>query len=464
MKLTLQEIARITGGTLSPSGARATVTAISTDSRTVGRGELFVPLRGDRFDGHDFLGQAARKGAAACLSEEVLAGFPVPVIRVEDTLVAMGSLAASLRRDFSGPVIAVTGSSGKTTTKEMLSAILSLSDVGLKTAGNFNNLIGLPLTLFRLEPRHRWAILEMGMSARREIARLAEIADPTVGVITNVGPAHLETLLNLDGVARAKGELFAALKPGGTAVINADDELVAQLPVANGVRRLLFGTSPEAQVRAEEIEVTGEAVRFRLLVPEGERFVTLKVPGRHNVSNALAAAAAAASVGVGIDLIVRGLENFTPVSGRMEVVRGEDGVLFIEDGYNANPLSVRVALEALDEMGGSGRRVAVLGDMLELGSGSDGFHREAGWVAARRCDYLLLMGGMAEHTSAGARERGMQSDRVRVVGSHDEAAEYLRRILRPGDRVLIKGSRGMKMEKIGAALRAPSSPLAVNHG
>jgi UDP-N-acetylmuramoyl-tripeptide--D-alanyl-D-alanine ligase len=464
MKLTLQEIARITGGTLSPSGARATVTAISTDSRTVGRGELFVPLRGDRFDGHDFLGQAARKGAAACLSEEVLAGFPVPVIRVEDTLVAMGSLAASLRRDFSGPVIAVTGSSGKTTTKEMLSAILSLSDVGLKTAGNFNNLIGLPLTLFRLEPRHRWAILEMGMSARREIARLAEIADPTVGVITNVGPAHLETLLNLDGVARAKGELFAALKPGGTAVINADDELVAQLPVANGVRRLLFGTSPEAQVRAEEIEVTGEAVRFRLLLPEGERFVTLKVPGRHNVSNALAAAAAAASVGVGIDLIVRGLENFTPVSGRMEVVRGEDGVLFIEDGYNANPLSVRVALEALDEMGGSGRRVAVLGDMLELGSGSDGFHREAGWVAARRCDYLLLMGGMAEHTSAGARERGMQSDRVRVVGSHDEAAEHLRRILRPGDRVLIKGSRGMKMEKIGAALRAPSSPLAVNHG
>ncbi|WP_027715927.1 UDP-N-acetylmuramoyl-tripeptide--D-alanyl-D-alanine ligase [Desulfuromonas sp. TF] len=464
MKLTLQQLAQILGADITPSGARATVSGISTDSRTVGRGELFVPLRGDRFDGHDFLCQAARQGAAACLSEEVLSGFPVPVIRVENTLAALGNLAASLRRGFSGPVIAVTGSSGKTTTKEMLSAILSLSDVGLKTAGNFNNLIGLPLTLFRLEPRHRWAILEMGMSARREIARLAEIADPTVGVITNVGPAHLETLLNLDGVARAKGELFAALKPGGTAVINADDELVAQLPVANGVRRLLFGTSPEAQVRAEEIEVTGEAVCFRLLVPEGERFVTLKVPGRHNVSNALAAAAAAASVGVGIDLIVRGLENFTPVSGRMEVVRGEDGVLFIEDGYNANPLSVRVALEALDEMGGSGRRVAVLGDMLELGSGSDGFHREAGWVAARRCDYLLLMGGMAEHTSAGARERGMQSDRVRVVGSHDEAAEYLRRILRPGDRVLIKGSRGMKMEKIGAALRAPSSPLAVNHG
>jgi UDP-N-acetylmuramoyl-tripeptide--D-alanyl-D-alanine ligase len=463
MKLTLQQIAHILGADITPSGARATVSGISTDSRTVGRGELFVPLRGDRFDGHDFLCQAARQGAAACLSEEVLAGFPVPVIRVENTMAALGNLAASLRRGFSGPVIAVTGSSGKTTTKEMLAAILSLSGDGLKTAGNFNNLIGLPLTLFRLEPAHRWAILEMGMSARREIARLAEIADPAVGVITNVGPAHLETLQSLDGVARAKGELFAALKPGGTAVINADDERVSQLPVANGVKRLLFGTSPAAQVRGDEIQVTGQAVRFRLLTPEGERRVALNVPGRHNVSNALAAAAAAHSIGIGVDLIVRGLEKFTPVSGRMEVVQGEDGVLFIEDGYNANPHSVRVALESLDEMGGSGRRIAVLGDMLELGTAAAGFHREAGWVAAKRCDYLLLMGEMAGHTSAGARERGMAGERVRVVGSHREAAEHLRRILRPGDRVLIKGSRGMKMEKIGAALREPASSLAVNH-
>lgn len=464
MKLTLQEIAHFVGGHLSPPGAQATITGISTDSRSVGRGELFIPLRGAKFDGHDFLGQAARLGATACLSEDVLAGFPVPVIRVEDTLAAMGKLAAALRSDFSGPVIAVTGSSGKTTTKEMLSSILSLSGAGLKTAGNFNNLIGLPLTLFRLEPSHRWAVLEMGMSARREIARLAEIADPAIGVITNVGPAHLETLQGLDGVARAKGELFAALKPGGTAVINADDDLVSQLPVANGVRRLLFGTSPEAQVRAEEIEVTGEKVRFRLLAPEGERRVTLNVPGRHNVSNALAAAASAISIGIGVDLIVRGLESFIPVAGRMEVVQGEDGVVFIEDGYNANPLSVRVALEALDEMGGDGRRIAVLGDMLELGSAAAGFHREAGWVAASRCDYLLLMGGMAEHTAAGARERGMAGERVRLFESHEEAADLLRRILQPGDRVLIKGSRGMKMEKIGAALRAPASSLAANHG
>lgn len=462
MKLSLQEIARMVGGGLTPASARGTVTGISTDSRSVGEGELFIPLRGERFDGHDFLGAAARRGAAACLSEEVLSGFPTPIIRVDDTLAALGDLAAALRRGFSGPLVAVTGSSGKTTTKEMLAAILALTGPGLKTSGNFNNLVGLPLTLFRLEENHRWAVLEMGMSARREIARLAEIADPTVGVITNVGPAHLETLQGIDGVARAKGELFAALKAGGTAVINADDERVTRLPVANGVRRLLFGLSAQAQVRAEGVTVGEASVRFRLLVDGGSWPVTLHVAGRHNVSNALAAAAAALAAGVEIPLIVRGLEAFRPVAGRMEVIRREDGILIIEDSYNANPLSVRVALESLDEMAGDGRRIAVLGDMLELGSDAPGFHREAGWVAARCADELLVLGEMAEHTAAGARERGLPAEQVRVCRSHREAAEILGRLLRPGDRVLVKGSRGMKMETIGAALRGDTGPMAVN--
>jgi UDP-N-acetylmuramoyl-tripeptide--D-alanyl-D-alanine ligase len=464
VKLSLRDVAHIVGGTLCPTDAQGQIVGISTDSRTVGPAELFIPLRGSNFDGHDFLGQVARSGASACLSEEVVAGFPIPIIRVENTLAALGDLAAALRRDFDKPVVAITGSSGKTTTKEMLAAILSLTGPGLKTAGNFNNLVGLPLTLFRLEASHRWAVLEMGMSARREIARLAGIADPDVGVITNVGPAHLETLQGLDGVARAKGELFAALRRGATAVINADDEMVAQLPVANGVQRLLFGTGPEAQVRAEDIVVNGETVRFRLVTPHGSWPVTLNVAGRHNAANALAAAAAALAVGVESSLIVRGLEAFRPVAGRMEVVRRTDGVVLIEDSYNANPLSVRVALEALDEMGGSGRRIAVLGDMLELGAASAGFHREAGWVAAKRSDYLLLLGAMAEHTAAGARERGMPADRVRVFGSHDEVADFLRKVLQRGDRVLIKGSRGMKMEKVGVALNESTSPVAVNHG
>lgn len=462
MRLTLQEIARMVGGELTPASARGTVTGVSTDSRTVGAGELFVPLRGERFDGHDYLAAAARRGAGACLSEEVLSGFPTPVIRVADTLAALGDLAAGLRRAFSGPLLAVTGSSGKTTTKEMLASILALTGPGLKTAGNFNNLVGLPLTLFRLEEGDRWAVLEMGMSARREIARLAEIADPTVGVITNVGPAHLETLQGIEGVARAKGELFAALKPGTTAVINADDERVARIPVANGVRRLLFGLSEAAQVRGAEVAVDEASVRFRLQVGDESWPVTLRAAGRHNVSNALAAAAAALAVGVELPLVVRGLEAFRPVSGRMEVLRRDDGVLLIEDSYNANPLSVRVALEALDEMAGDGRRIAVLGDMLELGADAPGFHREAGWLAARCADVLLVLGEMAEHTAAGALERGLPEAQVRVCASHREASELLGRLLCPGDRVLVKGSRGMKMETIGAALRGGNDCMAVN--
>lgn len=452
MQLSLQQIAAMVGGQLLPPGAPETVSGISTDSRTVGTGELFVPLRGERFDGHDFLAEAAARGAAACLSEEVLAGFPVPVVQVRDTLAALGDLAGALRRDFAGPVVAITGSSGKTTTKEMLAAILALTGPGLKTAGNFNNLVGLPLTLFGLEAEHRWAALEMGMSARREIARLAEIAAPDVGVITNVGPAHLETLQGLDGVARAKGELFVALKKGATAIINADDERVARLPVANGVRRMLFGTCPEAQVRGEAVVVEGETVRFRLVTEAGTWPVTLPVAGRHNVANALAAAGAALALGVAPELIVRGLEGFRPVPGRLEV-RREGEMLFIEDSYNANPLSMRVALEALDELAAGGRRIAVLGDMLELGESAAGYHREAGWLAAAHADYLLLLGEMSAHTAAGAREHGMAGARIRLFTTHGEVAAALRKLLQAGDRVLFKGSRGMQMDKVASVLR-----------
>ncbi|HXV20590.1 MAG TPA: UDP-N-acetylmuramoyl-tripeptide--D-alanyl-D-alanine ligase [Desulfuromonadales bacterium] len=464
MNLDLQKIAQATAGRLTPAGARVAVTGISTDSRSVSPGELFVPLRGEKFDGHDFLTQAVRRGAAACLSEDVIAGFPVPVIQVANTLQALGDLAAAIRRDFSGPVVAVTGSSGKTTTKEMLAAILSGTAPGLKTEGNFNNLVGLPLTLFRLAPEHRWAVLEMGMSARGEIARLAEIALPEVGIITNVGPAHLETLHGLDGVARAKGELFAALKAGGTAVINADDERVAQLPVANGVRRLHYGFSASAEIRAEEVAVAGAAVSFRLFLPEGDWPVTLAVAGRHNVYNALAAAAAAVALAVPATAIVRGLQTFRGGHGRMELVDLGNGTLLIEDTYNANPLSVRAALTALDEMGGNGRRIAVLGDMLELGAEAAELHRQIGAEAAQRCDFLILLGAMAGETAAGARQQGMPADRVQIVSSHAEAADRLRSLLRPGDRLLVKGSRGMRMEKVGAALRDSENSLAAGNG
>jgi UDP-N-acetylmuramoyl-tripeptide--D-alanyl-D-alanine ligase len=463
MKLDFQSIVQITAGSLTPSKAQGSVSGISTDSRSTQPGDLFVPLRGPNFDGHDFLLQAARNGAVACLSEEVISGFPVPIIRVNDALQALGDLAAALRQAFAGPVVAVTGSSGKTTTKEMLGAILGLNGPGLITPGNFNNLVGLPQTLFALREEHRWAVLEMGMSALGEIARLAEIAQPQIGVITNIGAAHLETLRGLDGVARAKGELFAALPPEGTAVINADDSRVLALPVANGAHRLLFGCSEQATVRAEEIQLWEGGVRFRLHLPDGSYPVQLHAWGRYNVHNALAAAAAAHALLVPGQVIVRGLESFRPCAGRMEVSELADDVLLLEDCYNANPMAVKAALATLAELPGKGRNIAVLGDMLELGEAAPQLHREVGQAAAGCVDELLLLGELSLETAAAACHAGMKKERVTVASDHQDLVGRLLQIVQPGDRVLVKGSRGMAMGKICTALKVCHPQQAVGH-
>lgn len=452
MKLSLQQIADLTGGRLTPATARGELSGISTDSRSIRPGELFIPLRGPNYDGHDFLVRALRNGASACLSEEVIGGLKVPVIQVDDTLRALGDLAAGVRASYHGPLVAITGSTGKTTTKEMLAAILSRTADGLKSAGNFNNLVGLPLTLLKLRPDHAWAVVEMGMSARGEIARLAEIAAPNIGLITNVGPAHLETLHGLEGVARAKGELFAALREGTTAVINADDPRVVAIPVANGVRRLLFGLSEQAEVRASDVLARGRQVCFKLHLQGEVLTVTLPVAGSCNVLNALAAAATAVALDVPPVEIVAGLQSYRPLDGRMETTTLDSGVVLLKDYYNANPLSMGAALEALDQLNGGGRRFAVLGDMLELGDESERLHQEVGAFAAKYCDLLLLLGDMAPAMARGARAAGLNARRVRIASSHEEAASCLGRALRSGDRVLIKGSRGMKMERIAEGL------------
>ncbi len=465
MELDLQSIVQITAGSLTAPRAQGGlwVSGVSTDSRTTRPGDLFIPLRGPHFDGHDFLLQAVRNGAVACLSEEVIAGFPVPVIRVGDTLRALGDLAAARRRAFAGPVVAVTGSAGKTTTKEMLGAILSLTGPGLMTPGNFNNLVGLPLTLFSFSDEHRWAVLEMGMSALGEIARLTRIAQPRIGVITNVGAAHLETLRSMDGVARAKGELFAALPADGTAVINGDDHRVLALPVANGARRLVFGCGEQATVRGEAIESGPEGVRFQLVLAEGRFPVRLQCLGRFNVHNALAAAAAAVALEIDAATIVRGLERFRPCAGRMEVSTLVDGVLLLEDCYNANPQAVKAALATLAEVPGKGRNIAVLGDMLELGEAAGDLHREIGRSAAGCVDELLLLGTMAAETADGARQAGLDRSHIAVTTDHQQLVDRLQRLLRPGDRVLVKGSRGMAMEKVCSALKTIRPQQAVGH-
>lgn len=459
----VRTVAAVTGGQIIHNGADVPIQGISTDSRTLQAGDLFIPLRGERFDGHDYLAQAVRHGAAACLSEEVVVGLNIPVVQVRDTLLALGDLAAAVRSRFSAPVIGITGTSGKTTTKEMLAAILSRTGPGLKSAGNFNNLIGVPLTLFGLGREQQWAVIEMGMSARGEIARLAQIAAPQIGIITNVGAAHLEQLGGISGVARAKGELFIHLPAGGTAIVNADDPEICQLPLANGVRRLLFGIAPEAQVRASQVRAVDGMVNFLLHLPGTDVPVCLPLPGRHNVQNALAAAAAAWTLGVAATDIAAGLAEFKPCPGRMELMELPGDLVLLEDSYNANPLSMRAALDALYDLGRPGRRIAVLGDMLELGQAARDLHHEVGALVASRADWLFTLGDLAGEIAAGAAAHGLPAERIIAASTVDELLDHLQPLLQSGDRLLIKGSRGMRMERVSARLRGAMPTPAPAH-
>jgi UDP-N-acetylmuramoyl-tripeptide--D-alanyl-D-alanine ligase len=462
IRMDVRRVAEITGGHLMQNGASVELLGFSTDSRSLQPGDLFIPLRGEQFDGHDYLTLAIQRGAAACLSEEMIGGLLVPVIKVNDTLKALGDLAAAVRRQFAGPLVGITGTSGKTTCKEMLASILSHIGPGHKSAGNFNNMIGVPLTLFGLQPEHRWAVVEMGMSARGEIARLAEIAAPKIGLITNVGAGHLVNFEGISGVARAKGELFIGLPADGVALINADDAEVCALPVANGVRRVLFGTGSDAAVRSNRVVAHNGSVSFDLIIAGAVRRVSLPLPGRHNVQNALAAAAAAMVIGVGLDEIAEGLESFKPCPGRMELLELPSGVVVLEDSYNANPLSMHAALDALHDFGSQDRRIAVLADMLELGPSAPELHQQVGKLVAERADWLLTFGPLAKEIARGARDAGLSPDRVFSADSHDELIAQLLKLLQPGAQVLIKGSRGMRMEKITAALRSAMQQTAAN--
>ena len=448
----LERIARITGGVWSGKKSPCSLSGVSTDSRNMVPGALFVPLRGEHFDGHDYLSQAVKNGAAACLSEEVIEGLSVPVVRVANTLTALGDIAAAWRLQLRGPLVAVTGSAGKTTTKEMLASIMGRLGPGLKTAGNFNNLIGLPLTLLRLTEQDQWAVIEMGTSALGEIERLTAIAQPSMGIITNIGPAHLETLHGLDGVSRAKGELFAGLQ-GGTAIINLDDPRVAGLPVANGVKKLTYGLSAAADVQATDISVDAAAVSFELQFNGQRQPIHLPVPGRHNVHNALAAAAAAIELAVSLPEIAAGLAAFAPAQGRMNLAALPCGGLLLDDSYNSNPMSAQAALDALSELKGQGRRVAVLGDMLELGDISEQMHEQLGASAARTADLLLAVGRYATVLAQGASRAGMAKDRIIVLADAAAASNYINEQRRPGDRILVKGSRGVRLDRVSAALK-----------
>jgi murE/murF fusion protein len=463
---------RATDGLLAGGGQRCLLRNISTDTRSVASGDVFVALVGENFDGHDFVDQAVSAGAGAVIvSRQPSEGtHGVPIILVRDTLRALGDLAAYRRRLLGRDlqVVAVTGSSGKTTVKEMTAAVFRRHlhalrtghDPLLKTGGNFNNLVGLPLSLLPVDSGHKTAVLEMGMNRPGEIARLTEIAGPDIGCITNVQAAHLEGLGSIEGVARAKGELFSGLEKKSTAVVNYDSPLVRRLP-RSAQRVVGFAVTPSGRrhkpmVRATRINSLGaEGMRFTLHIGDRNKRITVSTPGKHNVSNCAAAAATAHAAGIAPETIFAALQDFTNIDRRMQFMTLAGGIQVLNDCYNANPGSMAAALETVRGFGERDcRRVAVLGDMLELGRESESAHRKIGRQAAEQgYDFLVLVGEFADHAAQGAEEAGLDRQRTFCFGTTLEAADWLYRAMiagriRSGDWLLVKGSRGMRMEKI----------------
>jgi UDP-N-acetylmuramoyl-tripeptide--D-alanyl-D-alanine ligase len=449
-------IAEVVGATGARTNASPLLTfdGVTIDSRRVSPQCLFVALQGQHHDGHSFAHQALERGAAAVLVREIPSGVPKDrALVVPDPLRALGDLAAYTRRRSGLKVFAVTGSNGKTTTKEMVASICERADFPaprsglLKTAGNENNLIGLPLTLLRMTGEEAVAVLEMGMNAPGEIDRLTEIACPDIGVITNVGPAHLEGLGSVEGVARAKGELFARMRAEATIVVNMEDEWVPKLAAPFPGRRIEFGFGRE--VEAQAVRDFGlDGVAFDLHVVDRAETVRLRMPGLHNVSNALAAAAAAHGLGVAIDVIAAGLCAAKAPAMRMQVVRFANGTTVLNDGYNANPASMAAALQTLAAFGSHG--IAVLGEMRELGRDSEKLHRQMGVLAARSGIRALVALGPTPATSEmarGAREAGMEIGAIHVCAEPSEVAKIVTEIWRSGDVILLKGSRGADTEK-----------------
>ncbi|GHT95259.1 hypothetical protein AGMMS49545_17910 [Betaproteobacteria bacterium] len=455
MRWTLAEINEAVAGRIAhvadtPEWA-AEIVGVATDTRKTCAGQLFVALAGERFDAHDYLNVAVQQGAAALLvsnTEKLPTG--TPAILVDDTRLALGRLAAAWRRQFSIPLIAVTGSNGKTTTREMMVAILRTvfgADAVLTPQGNFNNDIGLPLTLLRLAPEHKAAVLEMGMNHPGEISYLTRMARPTAALVTNAQRAHLEGMGSLEGVAREKGCIYDGLDADGVAIINNDDAYAEHWRQQNAARpSLTFALDHPADVTGEA-RLYGLSSQLILRAPDGERRVTLQIPGRHNARNALAAATAGMAAGLNLDTLAKGLSEFTGVKGRLQRQTGPYGAALLDDTYNANPDSVRAGIDVL--AGTIGRQILVLGDMGEIGEASGQYHDEiGGYARSMGVDRLYTLGDASQQAvrnfAEGARSFKTPEALVKAllgelkVMSRDERAIT----------ILVKGSRFMRMEKV----------------
>lgn len=459
--LSADDLVRLTGGRLLARSDRP-IRGAAVDSRLVTRDALFVALPGERTDGHDHLASAVARGAAAVLvtrppaDPEALG--EVTIVRVPDGVAALGAVAAGWRRRFDPLVVGITGSIAKTSTKEAAAAVLAADRPTLRTEGNRNNEIGLPLTLLRLGPEHAAAVLEMGMYVGGEIADLAAMARPSIGVVTAVQPVHLSRIGSIEAVERAKGELLEALPGDGVAILNADDPIVDRMDRRTAARALRYGFRPDADVVADEVVSLGaDGMRFRLRTPAGDREVAIGGLGRLSVHNAVAGAAVGIAARVPLDTIAAGLAAGWSAEHRVALVRLR-GATVVDDAYNASPGSMRAALEVL--AGLPGRRIAVLGTMLELGDDHESGHVAVGEAAAAVADLLIVVGTEARGIAAGARTGGLAADRIHVVPDAEAALDVLRPRLREGDAILVKASRGIALDAVVDGLRLELGEVA----
>jgi len=456
---TVKDVLGAVKGKLLSGNQEEIMTGLSTDTRRIKKGELFVAIKGEKFDGHSFILDAVSKGAGGILVQDggiTNENFKLPdvsFISVKDSVRALGDIGNFHRSRFAIPIIGITGSNGKTTVKEMTTAILSKRFNTLKNFGTENNNIGVPLTLMRLTDEHNITILEMGTNHLGEIRRLSEIARPTVSVITNIGPSHLEYLEDVDTVFKAKSEILEFMSDGARLVLNYDDEYLRKMKT--NFKTTWFGINKEADFYADKINLEPDAINFRL----NEKWdISLGVLGRHNVYNALSAIAATMDFGVSIDEIRDALKEFKVPNMRMEVKRFGD-IKVINDSYNANPQSMKQAIEALKDMATEGRKVLVAGDMLELGTFSGRFHHLVGKQAAESgIDLILAVGKLAEHVAKGAQEAGMSDRKIKLCAVTREAREKVSKLIKKGDTILVKGSRAMRMEEIVEELELQFKP------
>jgi len=456
-EIAAKEVVSALGGRQISGSPDELMRGLSTDSRRIVPGHIFLALSGERYDGHNFLAEAVNAGAAGVIVES---GTAMPkelqtdnlvVITVPSTLKALGDLALWWRKQWGARVIAITGSNGKSTTKEMAASILSLKASTAKSPGSFNNLIGLPLTILSLEEHHKMVVLEMGTNRPGEIARLTRIAEPDIGLITNVARAHLEGLGDLNGVVKEKGELLRVMPEESTAILNGDDELTARLASTFQGPIVAFGLGKMNQVRAENIKNIGDCTQAFDIYINNERVrVKINLPGIHNVFNALGGAAIALCLSISNELIAQGLEDFRSLKGRLQIVDLEGGIKIIDDSYNSNPSSLRAALQTIKDLIVKRHALVVgLGEMMELGKEAPGYHFDAGQlVAGMGTRYLVVLGEHSRQVIEGALKGGMDITQTYLAANNAEMIDAIKANVREGDIVFLKGSRRVALDKV----------------